>query len=54
MALDVVAGQKVLVYVYLDKISNQLVATTKLNKYIPTELKPDLSIGQEVELKVRI
>lgn len=52
MAQDVVAGQKVLVYVYLDKISNQLVATTKLNKYIPTELKPDLSIGQEVELKI--
>jgi predicted RNA-binding protein (virulence factor B family) len=26
--------------------------TTKLNKYIPTELKPDLSIGQEVELKI--
>jgi hypothetical protein len=52
MAQDVVTGQKVLVYVYLDNISNQLVATTKLNKYISTDLKPDLNIGQEVELKI--
>jgi hypothetical protein len=52
MAQDVVTGQKVLVYVYLDNISNQLVATTKLNKYINTDLKPDLNIGQEVELKI--
>lgn len=49
---DVEPGQTILVYVYLDLVSNQLVASTKLNKFIDLAVKPELAINDEVELLV--
>ncbi|MEA3500080.1 MAG: S1-like domain-containing RNA-binding protein, partial [Candidatus Marinimicrobia bacterium] len=44
-------GKSYLVYVYVDKITNRIVATTKTNKHLKNE-SMDLKVGQEVELLI--
>lgn len=42
------AGEKVVVYVYLDELTQRLVGTTKIKKYLPFE--QSYTNGQEVEI----
>lgn len=44
-----VPGRTYLVYVFLDKESDRVIATTKFNRFLSQE-KPDLTAGEEVDL----
>lgn len=46
------AKRKYMVYMYLDKVSDRLVGSTKLNKYLVKEADGHLTKGQEVDLLV--
>jgi predicted RNA-binding protein (virulence factor B family) len=50
-AYPVRAGQRTLVYVYLDSITNRIVATTRLNRHLSRET-PSYRDGQAVNLLV--
>lgn len=45
-------GQMYVVYMYLDKISDRLVGTTKLRPFLEHEAPLDFELGQEVDLLV--
>lgn len=47
-----VPGRSYLVYVYLDRDSDRVIATTKFNRFLSQDL-PDLEAGQEVDLLIQ-
>jgi predicted RNA-binding protein (virulence factor B family) len=49
--MKMLKGKSYLVYLYLDKVSNRLVASAKVNKFLDKE-QPQLQLQQEVDLLI--
>ena len=45
-------GQRVVVHMYLDEVTDRLVGTTKVGRYLKQEADEDLQMGQKVDLMV--
>ena len=45
-------GQRVVVHMYLDEVTDRLVGTTKVSRYLKQEADENIQMGQEVDLMV--
>ena len=50
--MPLVAGQKAIVYLYIDQLTYRLVGTTKINKYLEHTTTETFDLGQEVDLLI--
>ncbi len=51
-AKDMVPNREYVIHMYLDEMTNRLVGTAKLKKYLKSEAEEDVKFGQEVDLIV--
>jgi len=51
-AKDMIPNRKYVIHMYLDDVSNRLVGTAKVKKYLISEAEDDIEFGQEVDLIV--
>lgn len=49
-AKDMIPNRKYVIHMFLDEVSNRLVGTANLKKYLKSEAEDDIAFGQEVDL----